>query len=93
MTSSRAKAKIVRVKIEQGKAGLFYATSMDLRGLLVAEPTLSDLEREIPAAIRDLFAAADTRVVVSRAESALGEYAAWVAFPAEVAERELEAAH
>ena len=38
MTSTLTTAKVVRVKVEEGKTGLFYATSPDLKGLLVAEP-------------------------------------------------------
>lgn len=38
MTSDRA--QVVRVKIEEGKAGLFYATSADLKRMFVAEPTI-----------------------------------------------------
>ena len=48
------KARIVWVHRERGDAGLFYATSPDLPGLLVAEKTLDELERAIPAAIAEL---------------------------------------
>ena len=41
MTTATMKARIVRVKIEEGKTGLFYATSPDLKGMLVAEPTIN----------------------------------------------------
>ena len=39
-------------------AGLFFATSPDIRGLLVAETSLDELWRAIPGAISDLRAAA-----------------------------------
>ncbi len=51
----------VTVKKEQGKAGLFYATSPDLKGLLVAEKTLEALEKAIPKAIKALAKAAADR--------------------------------
>jgi hypothetical protein len=59
------KARIVRIRIDEGKAGLFYATSPDLKGLLVAEPTIDELETEIPKAITALYAAYDVDVVVT----------------------------
>ncbi len=55
MTSSvRMQARIVRIKVEEGEAGLFYATSPTLKGLLVAEPTLDALNKAIPLAVADL---------------------------------------
>jgi predicted RNase H-like HicB family nuclease len=44
----------VRVKIERGNEGLYYATSPDMPGLLAAAPTRADLMAEIPAAIAGL---------------------------------------
>lgn len=67
MTGTLTKAKLVRVKVEEGKTGLFYATSPDLKGLLVAEPTIDALEEAIPKVITDMFAACDTAVVVTKA--------------------------
>jgi hypothetical protein len=40
MTSALTKARVLRVKVEEGQTALFYATSPDLKGLLVAEPTI-----------------------------------------------------
>ena len=54
MATTLTRADIVRVKIEQGKAGLFYATSPDLRGLLVGRPDLEALFEAVPQAITDL---------------------------------------
>src|SRR5579863_6140917 len=87
--SASMRAHIVRVKREEGKTGLFYATSPDLKGLLVAEPTLDALENAIPQAITDLFAACGVSVVVTRVESDEDHMRSWVAFPAEIAKREL----
>jgi hypothetical protein len=66
MTSGSLKARIVRVKVQEGKTGLFFATSPDLRGLLVAEPTMEALWDAVPTTIRDLYAACGEHVVVSR---------------------------
>lgn len=52
-----AMAEIIRVKIEDGKTGLFYATAAtDLPGLLVSDRTLDELFEAIPQAIVELFA-------------------------------------
>src|SRR5262252_98821 len=89
MTTSE-RAPIVRVKIEEGKAGLFYATSPDLRGLLVAEPTLDALDAAIPQAIANLYAACGTEVVVMKAKNDDPQFYPWVAVPAAVARRAIE---
>lgn len=84
------KAKIVRVKVEEGKAGLFYATSPDLRGLLVAEANIDDLDIAISKGITDLYAACGERVVVTKAQDADPDFFPWVAIPAEVARKVME---
>lgn len=89
MTTPTMKAKIVRVKIEEGRAGLFYATSPDLKGLLVAEPTIDGLENEIPRAITALYAACDVDVVVTKAQDGDDDLTPWVAVPVLVAEKAL----
>lgn len=83
------KARIINVKTEEGKAGLFYATSPDLRGLLVAESTLTALERETPKMIVAMYAALGVDVVVTRVEDDDDDLVPWVAFPAELAEKAL----
>jgi len=93
MTMTSMKAKIVRVRIEEGKTGLFYATCPDLRGLLVAEPNLDELDKAIPKSIVDLFAASDLHVVVTKAEDGEDDLTPWVAVPAVVAKAAMEAAH
>jgi hypothetical protein len=87
MTSTNMKAKIVRVKVDQGKAGLFYATSPDLKGLLVAMHSLEEINTAIPAAITDLYAAVDVKVVVTPVDDDTEEFTPWVAISAEVARR------
>jgi hypothetical protein len=85
MTSDRA--LIVRIKIEEGKAGLFYATSPDLKGLLVAEPTIDALDEAIPQAIAELYeAVCGAKVVVTKAKDN-SEFYPWVAIPAHIARR------
>lgn len=90
MTSASMKPKIVRVTVEQGKAGLLFATSPDLKGLLVAKRTIEALEEAIPSAVADLYAACGVEVIVTRAEKAQGEVSPpWIAFPAELARQAL----
>jgi hypothetical protein len=91
MTSDRA--QIVRVKIEEGKAGLFYATSPDLKGLLVAEPTIDALDEAIPQAIAELYEAmCGAKVVVTKGKNNDPEFYPWVAIPAHIARRVGESA-
>jgi hypothetical protein len=85
MTSATMKARIVRVKIEEGKTGLFYATSPDLNGLLVAKPNLTALDDAIPNAIQDLYAACGVSVVVTKAQDDDPDFFPWIAIPAEAA--------
>jgi hypothetical protein len=50
-------AVIDRVRIEEGKAGLSYATSPDLRGLRVGRSSLDALLAAVPEAISALVEA------------------------------------
>lgn len=89
-SNTAVRAQIVRTRVVQGEAGLFYAISPDLKGLLVGRPTTEALERAIPQAIIDLYAACGEGVVVSRLDAVeVPEEEAWVAFPAEVARQAL----
>jgi hypothetical protein len=88
MSDATMKARIVRIKCERGKAGLFYATSPDLKGLLVAESTVDALQRAIPKAIRDMYAVSGVDVVVSPVDEP-DDGQTWVAFPAAVAREAL----
>jgi hypothetical protein len=49
----------VRVTIKEGKTGLFFATSPDVKGLLVAEPTKEETLAAVPQALKELAAAKD----------------------------------
>jgi len=93
MTDATTRPRIVRLVREKGNAGLYYATSPDLEGLLVAAPTVDELDREIPKAIRDLYAACGVDVIVSMADEADESRETWVAFPAAIARAELDRDH
>lgn len=82
MTPSREKAKIVRVTVERGREGLFYAQSRDLKGLLVARASIEELRKQIPITIREIFAVNDIPVAVSEIESE--DNCSWVAIPTEL---------
>ena len=73
ITNAAPRARIVRVKIEEGRTGLFYATSPDLKGLLVAEPTMDALEAAVPQAIADLYAVAGVQGHAVDLDPAVGE--------------------
>lgn len=85
------RARLVRIEFERGEAGLIFAVSPDLRGLLVAERTMEQVEAAIPQAIMDLYAACGEPVVVSRVDAPrhTDDDKSWVAFPAEIARRAL----
>lgn len=89
MADSKMNAKIVRIVCEQGRTGLLFATSPDLKGLLVAERTQDDLDRAIPKAIMDMYEACGINVVVSRVDDDSNEPRSWVAISAEIARRAL----
>lgn len=44
----------IRVEIEEGKTGLWFGTSPDLRGLLVAEQSADAVRTAVPVAIAEL---------------------------------------
>jgi hypothetical protein len=64
---------------------LFFATSPDLRGLLVAERSLDELAEAVPQAIKDLFAADGIEMIVTRAAGDSSEFRLWIATPVSVA--------
>jgi Domain of unknown function (DUF1902) len=79
-----SKPKIIRIRVDQGKAGLFYAQSPDLRGLLVAAENTEELKAKIPGAIADLLRAMGTEVEVREAEDGDPTERPWVAIPKEL---------
>lgn len=44
----------IQINIEKGKEGLFYATSPEIKGFLVAEKTLIECIEQIPEAFYKL---------------------------------------
>lgn len=48
---------MVRIDIEQDADGFFYATSPDLKGLVVSEPTMPILISHVGHAITDMHQA------------------------------------
>jgi hypothetical protein len=90
MSEATMKARIVRISCEKGKTGLFYATSPDLKGLLVAEATIDAIQKAIPTAIRDMYAALGVEVVVSPVdEPDHDDHRTWVALPSAIAREAL----
>ena len=87
--SANMRPKMVRISIDQGRTGLLYATSPDLRGLLVAEPTMAELRAAIPQAVTDLYSVLGVDVIVSEVEGPEGGDLPWVAFPLEIARKAL----
>jgi hypothetical protein len=80
-----AEAKVIRIKRELGEGNWFYATSPDLVGLLVAQETLDGLDKAIPQAIVDLYAARKIDVYVYPVDDGNeGPHGAWVAVPMEL---------
>lgn len=52
------KATTVRVDIVEGNEGLFYGTSKDLKGLLIAESTADLVREKAPETIASMYHAA-----------------------------------
>ena len=88
MSDSKLMTKVVRVDIERDPSGLFFATSHDLKGLLVAKATLPEVFTEIPASIAALYEACGERVIVESIDDP-SESHSWVAMPEYVAEHAL----
>lgn len=55
MMMAKETVRVISVQIEEGREGLFYATSQDLPGLFVGAPTLDELHDEIPQVIKVLL--------------------------------------
>ncbi len=90
-SASTNMVSIVRVRVTEGKTGLLFAESKDLRGLLVAERDMDALWVKVPEAIRDLYRAAGQNVVVKRAMDSDPKSYPFAAIPTELMAQ--EAAH
>jgi predicted RNase H-like HicB family nuclease len=76
------RAKIVGVVIEKGDAGLFHATSPDLRGLFVSGESIEEVKSAVPLVIEALFDAQGESVRVIEAEDhGKATPAPWVVLP------------
>lgn len=87
-------ARIVRVTIKEADRGVFVATSPNLQGLLVVSKDVKLLaDKLVPEAIADLYAASNQPVVLARVQEdeENPEVLPWVAVPADVARKALEA--
>ena len=89
MLAINQRGRVVRVKVEIGEGGWFYATSPDLKGLLVTEPSLDALYEAIPDAIVALYKARELDMVVTPIEEDNHHHRGWVATPAALAEQAL----
>ncbi len=89
--AERPLAVIFHVKIEEGREGLFYATSPEFPGLLVAEEDLDSLLEEVPRVVEAMFKAQGKDVYVIQSgrpkDSETLAPPPWVAIPAQIAAR------
>lgn len=88
--SGTMQTRIVRVNCEQREGGYFFATSPDLKGLLVVEPTADNLEAAIAKAITDLYSVTGHDVVVTKVDDRDNDVCQYVTMSAEIAERALQ---
>jgi predicted RNase H-like HicB family nuclease len=66
--------KEISVTIELSEQGLYYGTSYELPGLLVATKTLPDMEQAIPRAIIELHAAKGQNIGVTKSNKTVIRY-------------------
>lgn len=92
MTAPRDMARLIHINLNQGREGLLYATSPELKGLLVAAADLAELEDEIPVAITEMYEAQGIKMIVARVQAfeATDDYQPWVAIPEEFVRRALK---
>lgn len=90
MASEASKSVIINVTIEEGRAGLFYAQSASLPGLLVAEPDMNALYAALPDAIEEVFAAQGIKMIAFPAHTSSPAHHIWVAVPQTEAERAVQ---
>lgn len=81
------RSKVFHVTCYKGEAGLFFATSPGIEGLLVAERSIEALMEAVPVAVVDLFKACGEDVIVTPADEE-GEEHLWVSTPIALIDRE-----
>ncbi len=89
MSEAKLDARIVRVEIRDGKDGMFYAYSDDIRGLIIAEPSYDEVMREIPRVIAAMYAACGEKIAVFPAQR--NNETEWVKMPLQMMKAELQA--
>jgi hypothetical protein len=89
MSAETKVVKVIRVNIEHDPAGLFYATSPDLKGLLVAENSEQAVIEAVPEAISGLYTAMGVSVVIFPAGDLDGDHPmkTWVGVPSGLTEK------
>lgn len=92
MADAKMRARRVRILLEpRDDTGLYFATSPDLKGFMVAEPTKEGRERAITRAIVDLYKACGVDVLVTKLDGEADEGTEdYVAVRAEIARQALE---
>lgn len=75
------KARIIDVVIERGGAGLYHATSPNLRGLLVSGETVEEVREAVPAVIEAIFDASGESVRAIEAVDDTNRSSPWVVLP------------
>ncbi len=90
-TNKSLRAKIVRVLIERGESGAYFATSPELKGFLVSKMTIEEVRNDVARAITELYAVCGEEVVVTEVDTGHeSEFEnSWVAVPAVVAKQAL----
>lgn len=82
--------KIVRVRRERGRSGAYFATGVDIDGLIISADSEKELESLIPDAITQLYAACGLRVIVTRVQEPPEDHTdKWAATGADLAEQRL----
>lgn len=71
MLTTPQTALTIVVEIKHGEADLWFATSRDMKGLLVAEKSRDEAVTKTRDAIRNLYAACDIDVEVSHLASVM----------------------
>lgn len=84
------KGRIIHVRVTEGKAGLFFAESAELKGLLVASLDMDSLWQKVPEAIRGLYAAAGQTVLVTSVEDNTPDTYPFAAIPVHLLKDDLK---
>lgn len=90
-TNTSLMARVVRINFEERPSGAVFATSPQLKGLLVSKMSYAEARGDVARAITELYAACGESVVVTEVAPEDDKTAdAWVAVPSVVAKEALE---